>query len=367
MQRKTRWGRHLGLTTALASFTLVGGCALPVGVQVASWVADGISYVATNKSLTDHGISFMFGADCALHRLITEDGNICSPEDDAITTIVDVEGAGGIKASDSVSALTTSGDLIDAGAFQLAAADEPVKTSEEMASWAEFVTASGNSERVVASIDDSSLFDSETALPEGQLMTSGVVSDVPSTFQAVAVKTRIQPIIEFDTSIEPNASPVVFAMTARLPSARVVKPTIAHAIVADAQAPLAAFAKPEISVSFAAPTKRLRQGAALSAGNYIVIGSFHGPKNAEKFTRRHSGFGAQMVAVKTNAKSFYRVIVGPVARSTHADVEQKLAQAGLVDIWTVGISSKDVIVAIALEDSQMAARKQPVEVADISG
>ncbi|MEQ8807204.1 MAG: hypothetical protein RIE16_15615 [Rhodospirillales bacterium] len=36
---------------------LLGGCALPVPIQVASWAIDIISVVATEKSITDHGLS----------------------------------------------------------------------------------------------------------------------------------------------------------------------------------------------------------------------------------------------------------------------------------------------------------------------
>jgi len=40
---------------------MLGGCALPVPVQVVSWVADGISLATTEKSITDHGLSALAG------------------------------------------------------------------------------------------------------------------------------------------------------------------------------------------------------------------------------------------------------------------------------------------------------------------
>ena len=49
---------------------LVGGCGLPPAVMIASYAADGVSYVATGKSVTDHGISEVTGRDCALLRVI---------------------------------------------------------------------------------------------------------------------------------------------------------------------------------------------------------------------------------------------------------------------------------------------------------
>jgi hypothetical protein len=47
------------------------GCSLPAGVSAVSWAIDGASYITTQKSLTDHGLSFLAGQDCALYRLIT--------------------------------------------------------------------------------------------------------------------------------------------------------------------------------------------------------------------------------------------------------------------------------------------------------
>jgi len=64
--------RAIALTVPL----LAAGCAIPVPLQIASWVADGISYVTTKKSLTDHGISLVMDQDCALWRGFVE-GEIC--------------------------------------------------------------------------------------------------------------------------------------------------------------------------------------------------------------------------------------------------------------------------------------------------
>jgi len=49
---------------------LLGGCGLPPAVVIASYVADGVSYLTTGKSVTDHGISEATGRDCATWRLI---------------------------------------------------------------------------------------------------------------------------------------------------------------------------------------------------------------------------------------------------------------------------------------------------------
>ena len=66
---------------------LLGGCALPVPLQVASWALDGLTFLVTKKSITDHGISAVAQQDCALWRGISE-GAVCR-EDDPMTSLAD--------------------------------------------------------------------------------------------------------------------------------------------------------------------------------------------------------------------------------------------------------------------------------------
>ena len=60
---------------------------MPVGFSAASWAIVGASYIATNKSLTDHGISFVAGQDCALYRLLTN-VNFCHDYDELIFSAI---------------------------------------------------------------------------------------------------------------------------------------------------------------------------------------------------------------------------------------------------------------------------------------
>ncbi len=55
----------------LAPLILLTGCGLPPALIVASYAADGISYVTYGKSLTDQVLSAAVQRDCALHRVLT--------------------------------------------------------------------------------------------------------------------------------------------------------------------------------------------------------------------------------------------------------------------------------------------------------
>ena len=75
----------------------VGACALPLPLQLAAWAADGISYLMTSKSMSDHGLSAAVGQDCAVHRAITE-GAICREDTDSEAVVAsskDVPGTSG--------------------------------------------------------------------------------------------------------------------------------------------------------------------------------------------------------------------------------------------------------------------------------
>ena len=77
-------GRGLSI---IACIVLLSGCALPLPFQIASWALDGISYLATEKSVTDHGISIVAQKDCALLRVVKGD-EMCSSYDDSGTIAV---------------------------------------------------------------------------------------------------------------------------------------------------------------------------------------------------------------------------------------------------------------------------------------
>jgi hypothetical protein len=64
------------LVPVLASL-LAGGCALPAGVVLASYAADGVSYAATGKTVTDHGLSAAAGHDCGVIRALLHRKPLC--------------------------------------------------------------------------------------------------------------------------------------------------------------------------------------------------------------------------------------------------------------------------------------------------
>jgi hypothetical protein len=69
-------GRYLVLLMPI----LLSGCGLPLAVTIGSYAADGASYIATGKSVTDHGLTAVTGRDCALLRPILKSKPICEDQ-----------------------------------------------------------------------------------------------------------------------------------------------------------------------------------------------------------------------------------------------------------------------------------------------
>jgi hypothetical protein len=72
---------------------LLAGCALPPALHLASLAADGVSFIATGKSTTDHALSAVSSEDCAMLRALKEEA-ICVPESKVVERQVAVSMAG---------------------------------------------------------------------------------------------------------------------------------------------------------------------------------------------------------------------------------------------------------------------------------
>jgi len=62
-------GKMARISAFVAAMLGLGGCALPTGVVIAGYAADGASYLVTGKSATDHALSAAADRDCAVLRV----------------------------------------------------------------------------------------------------------------------------------------------------------------------------------------------------------------------------------------------------------------------------------------------------------
>ncbi len=71
--------KALRITSALGMVVALSGClALPPALQLASLAIDGISYMQTGKSISDHALSAVTNKDCAMLRALDNVNDVCT-------------------------------------------------------------------------------------------------------------------------------------------------------------------------------------------------------------------------------------------------------------------------------------------------
>lgn len=234
---------------------LLGGCGLPPALSAASWALDGISYLASGKSVTDHAISEVAQQDCALFRVV-QGRELCEAHADDTQTA---------EGPQIIVATATYGDnwLGSDGAVQL---DDPFVVPVEVAAFVE-----GFGPGTVA------VNDQQTA----------------ATFAPVAA-----------TWLETGAPRGRFADAA--PKSR---PAYLNTPIYD----VAALSRPK------APTwQPTRQTPDQSSGQshvVSVVGSFKSIDNAWKQAGRYVSLGAEVRSMRIDGQTWHRVLVdAPLSR-----------------------------------------------------
>lgn len=114
---------------ALLVPVFVTGCALPPAYTIASFAADGISYLATGKSTTDHALSIVAQEDCAMLRALREKA-ICVPDHDFPVLVAKGSVPEGMTpAPVQVASLAKADDLRDPPVMAKVPAPTPVKVA----------------------------------------------------------------------------------------------------------------------------------------------------------------------------------------------------------------------------------------------
>lgn len=265
-----------------ASALLLAGCALPVPVQIASWALDGLSYIATQKSVADHGISVVAQKDCAVLRGLLSNGELCRDFDDAATVLASGGAEGGFAAfgEGTRRALTDADDVARLGEPEdgpVLAAAEPGFDVDALAAIADFETAAG--------------------------LTSPAASADPTP-----------------TAPQPQASESDFALPAEAADAGAETETAAG--------------------DWQARTTRIAAKTAKgepAAGLYFVIGSFREHANARALRNRYRILTPAVLAAKLDRGMVFRVVVGPFDQGQAKRIHQRIYDAGISDSWAIRV------------------------------
>lgn len=74
---------HIRISIAAALLFILSGCTVTPAFDAVSWTVDGVSYILTGKSMTDHALSAAAGQDCAMTRIVMGE-TACVPNDEDV-------------------------------------------------------------------------------------------------------------------------------------------------------------------------------------------------------------------------------------------------------------------------------------------
>ncbi len=298
---------------------LVSGCAVPIPIQVASWAIDGISYLTTQKSLTDHGLSMVAQQDCAVWRAV-QGKNICDSYDDAGTVAV----ASLDNPNDAPLAQETLQD---------------VEIIEENSEIAAFETASGDTPDAL--VVEPVATDADQIAVIEQTPPSLPVPDATPVAPVAPAASEVEPLIV----VEPApVAPVAVAPVAVAP--------VAVAPVAPVQVASLAPDKADDVVEQAIPSGerilipgRRTWSKKPDANMYFVIGSFQNRQNAKRLVKRYKELGPSVMASRVAGVETYRVAVGPFTRVEQRTVDWTIKKSGIRDSWAISIDPSRWMIA----------------------
>ncbi len=275
-----------------ASVLLLGGCALPVPVQIASWALDGISYLATEKSVADHGLSMVAQQDCAVLRGLLSQGEFCRDFKDSTTVLVD--NGSGESTSDSRLGLVKNGGT-------------EVASLSEIESLANFETASGgeNSDVKAGSGAAPTRYDTDSA---------AIAWPLDLVEYPLEINVIKKPAAEV-------SAPDEFAFSFRL-------------AIDEWQAQASAMAVKEMSPMAEQSDSKVGEPAS---GLYFVIGSFRQHKNARDLRQQFQALTPSVLSAELKHGTVYRVVVGPFGQGEAKEVHRSIFKAGISDSWAIRV------------------------------
>jgi cell division protein FtsN len=357
----------------IACTMVLSGCALPVPFQIASWAIDGISLLATKKSLTDHGISMATQKDCALWRGIKGD-EICSTYGDSGTIAVAAADTAGI--GDEVVALD-------------------VVSEDAAAAVAEIETASGTPEiapAIIAKVQPESK-DGQSLLTAGvRIWSDRLDADMYYVIGSFSSRDNARRLISKHSDLGPAV------MASRLDGVesyrvavgpfngdqrrdmhlRLKKSGISNAwamridhqkwVLASPQELLSSGKSVAQVPAVSKPTTKAKPAPKQAVGveiaetavpenkvhtdrRHLVIGSFSKADNALNFARMKGALSPRIMSVETSDGWRERVIIGPYAKAEGIQVRRHLANSVIEKIWALNLNEDDIISDIMLAET----------------
>jgi len=313
-----------GLAAALITPVLLTGCGLPVGIQVASLFADGVSYLTTEKTLTEHGISAVAQKDCSVWRGLQGE-EMCQDVPADAATVAEAEPV----VEDAGEELWRDGGEIEVAEVSKAAKPWPAPKIRFAEPVAAASAPAASTPAKSADPVDSEFYEPPKIIP------------VQASFDPAA-EVALQPA---PVAIEVlPAPPSTDASNVAAPSGQDMEAD-ATALIAAAvdPAPVVVSAPTQITP----PTTPSKPSPTAKAGTFYVIASYRRLPDAQRFLKSQNGLGAQVIGGKVTGRPVYRIAIGPVARAERGKTRRRLVQAGFADTWAVRLKTPTAVTELA--------------------
>lgn len=284
---------------ALLAPLALGACGLPIGVQIASLFADGVSYLTTDKSLTDHGISAVTGEDCAIWRGV-EGGDICRETGDE---------------KDSETIMATLGQLT-----------QPQRPEQEQMLYGDADLPAELSGAAPAPRSEPTII-AALAEPKREPAAMGMALSGPDSM----ILGRVSPVA-------PAEMPPVRRKTdTAQPAASAGNPAMPVQAAVPAPTPVLAAATTPLP---ALPAKAKAVKAVKAT--YYIIASYHRADDAARFSKNHDRWQPRVIEGSAKGHQVFRVAVGPIDKAAGHAMKKRLKKAGFKDTWRLTFDSVPV-------------------------
>jgi len=314
----------------------LAGCAMPVPVTIASFILDGFSIATTNKTVTDHGLSFVAQQDCAVWRGFTE-GELCREGDadrELITALAE-------EAEDEESETSALIDM-ETAAGSGDAAGETAEFHEAPSMASPSLTPTKveavplpplEKQRETPAEIDTAWYAPEQ-MSQGGANASRALPPLPPEVPEVpdildpGTETLVAPAETEETRVarEPATTPPESAPEPARTPEPAAKKQMTQPVPTQGHGPA-------------------HKAAPKSGGFHYVIASFAKTGYAERLIKKNIKLGARVAEATVGSKMYYRVVVGPLAPQERRATRRILSRAGFEDAWGVRIRTPAVEVA----------------------
>ncbi|HEC91103.1 MAG TPA: hypothetical protein ENI55_05495 [Alphaproteobacteria bacterium] len=310
----------------LTSLFLLAGCALPLPLKVASWALDGVSYLATNKSIAENGLSIIAQKDCSLMRPL-QGQPVCIGNNYDIAQVLKNAVASASVDDQGVQAQEAMAE------FETAAGPAPDKLSYDAS---EFSDAWRFMRQQAAQTEQTA----QTAQMEPEHIAKAL-SRVPMK----AAKAVTPP--GYDAGENAEAWAFIQARNGGLAAKSQAGPDEETQQAADTTEPIPPIIPPM------AQTPETGPDTQPSAGLYYVIGSLTRLIDIDRLSQRQNYLESLVVVAQVRDRPIYREVVGPFKRSEKQAVRRMIEKAGVTKAWLTFIDPHRWTLASPAEISAM--------------